>query len=38
MNASLRGGGDVSTEFAFLQGTRQDTRERKSRDQAGMFT
>ena len=34
MNASLRGGGEVSTEFAFLQ----DTRERKSRDQAGMFT
>lgn len=37
MNASLRGSGDVSTEFAFLQGL-QDTRKRKSRDQAGMFT
>ena len=37
MNASLRGGGDVSTEFAFLQGL-QDTRKRKSRDQARMFT
>ena len=31
MNASFRGGGDVSTEFSFLQGLR-DTRERKSRD------
>lgn len=37
MNASLSGGGDVSTEFALLQDL-QDTRERKSRDQAGMFT
>ena len=37
MNASLRGGGDVSTEFAVLYGL-QDTRERKSRDQAEMFT
>ena len=37
MNASLRGGGDVSTEFAFLQGL-QDTSKRKSRDQAGMFS
>lgn len=37
MNASLRGGRDVSAEFTLLRGL-EDTRERKSRDQVGMFT